>query len=195
MHIRLSPRLDLLSILLAATVAGTGCATKEYVIERDAWAEAQALAASGTPAPSIAVAAREEGPDGKRLELRLSRVRAPRHDMDLPCNPVHVNAPDSARQRRAGLGLTVTGSVILTALFAYGAGEVAAADRCAANPRCLNEDFSMLIVAPILSVVGAALVIPGAAELVAGHHRRADIPPGDPRFRHVLGGGCATTAR
>lgn len=195
MHIRLNPRLDLLSILLAATVAGAGCATKDYLIERDAWTGAQALAASGAPASSIAVAAREDGPDGKRLELRLSRVRPPRHDTDLPCNPVYVKAPDSARQRRAGLGLTVTGSVLWTALFAYGAGEAVTADRCAANPRCLNEDFSVLIVAPILSVVGAALVIPGAAELVAGHHRRADIPPDDPRFQHVLGGGCATPAR
>ena len=164
--------------LLAA--AHAGCSA-EYVLQTKHLDEASSLTGRGMAPDHIAIQAAE--PHEKPRFLRYQRLPLL---SDVPGQAtVRVRMADSHAQRVAGTTLFVFGLVHLVALAAHIGGEAAAAHSCAANPSCLNEDFSLIITGPILGTIGFSLLIPGIALMARGYGAPRDVPAGRADFTYV----------
>ena len=84
-----------------------------------------------------------------------------------------------------GIELDIFTAVGDGALTGQVAGTYASSARCAKDPYCMNEDWSLLISGPILGTVGLSLTIPGISLMVSGYGFPRDAQPGRPDLRYV----------
>lgn len=158
-----------------------GC-SEDYVLRGDHLAQLRSERERGVPVERLAIAAKDSADRQRFLRARYLPELPP---LQSAATQVQINHPDSRAKRIAGTTLFAIGLVHLIALTGQVAGTYASSARCAKDPYCMNEDFSLLISGPILGTIGLSLTIPGIALMVSGYSHPRDAQPDRPELFYV----------
>ncbi len=161
------------SLLLAGLVIHSVGCSQDYMIRGDQLAMAHTAVNQGVPAKQVAVPSIDS--TGRESYRRYDRLP------ELPLVPAEhkivVRQSDSRAQRIGGTTLFTFGALHLFGLGIHAAVFFANSSACSRNPRCINEDFSLVITGPILGSIGLSLAIPGAVLMGQGYGAPRDVRP------------------
>lgn len=164
-----------LLLLASLSTLAAGC-MRSYLVPYDGLVEADHDVAAGADPNRIAVraVASPARPEEPATCLRRSHLpRVPPRTSDL----LEVRAADSHAERVGGTIMTSMGASLYLGLITHVVYSAAAARACEARPDCLNEDWSLMITAPVLGILGSSMLAPGITLAARGFGRPSDAYP------------------